>query len=80
MPIGFSKIAIMSLRISKRNRILKTHETDCVSIADIYTSAKVWISYSEYTISKYTIHGEMGTIGEYRYKSGIPKNRKVFDW
>ncbi len=35
---------LMSLRISKRNRILKIHKTDCVSIADIYNPAKLWIS------------------------------------
>ncbi len=52
MPIGFSKIAIMSLRISKRNRILKTHETDCVSIAAIHNPAKVLISIANIQFRK----------------------------
>ena len=37
---------LISLRISNRNRILKTQKTDCGSIAAIYnirTLAKLWI-------------------------------------
>jgi hypothetical protein len=32
---------LMSLHISKRNRILKTHKTDCVSIAGIEQSEQL---------------------------------------
>jgi hypothetical protein len=34
--------------------------------------------HSEYTISKKSITGEINTIWECRYESGIPKNQKVF--
>ena len=48
-------------------------------IAEVHNSAKVWISYSEYTIAKQPIDGKINTIGECRYDSDIPKNQNVFD-
>jgi len=58
----------MSLYISKRNRILKTRDMDCVSIAEVQNSAKVWISHSEYTISESHLDGG---ILQLRYKTKI---------
>jgi hypothetical protein len=40
----------------------------------------VWVAHSEYTISKQPIGGEINTIGECRYQSGIPKKRKVSEF
>ncbi len=51
---------------------------DCSFIAEIHNWAKVWIAYTEYTISNATIVEEMNTLWECRYESGIQKKRKVF--
>ena len=45
-------------------------------IAEIHNWAKVWIAYTEYTISNATIVEEMNTLWDCRYESGIPKNGK----
>ena len=46
-------------------------------IAVIHNSAKVWVSYGEYTISKKTIAGEIIALLNWRYQSCIPKQGKV---
>jgi hypothetical protein len=71
---------LISLHISNRYRKLKTQDTDCVNIADLYNSAKVWVSYTEYTVFQSTIAREMKTIWDCRYKSSIPKKRKMFEF
>jgi len=49
-------------------------------IAEIHNWAKVWIAYTEYTISNATIVEEMNTLWECRYESGIQKKRKVSEF
>ena len=48
-------------------------------IAAIHNPAKVWVAYTEYTLSQKTIDGEINTICDFRYESSIPKKRKVSD-
>jgi len=64
---------LISLRISNRNRILKTYKTDCVSIADIHNSAKVWVPYTKYIISESNVGG---VILHLRYENDIPMINK----
>jgi hypothetical protein len=49
-------------------------------IAEIHNWAKVWIAYTEYTISKKTIAGKIIALLDCRYISSIPKKRKVFEF
>ena len=47
---------LISLRISNRNRILKTHKTDCVSIAETYHSAIFHIALGNLKTSLLSMH------------------------
>jgi hypothetical protein len=49
-------------------------------MADICTSAKVWISHGESTGSQKTIDGGMNPIWDCGFESGISMQRKVFEF
>ena len=56
------------LYICKCNQTVKIENMNCVLIAEVHNSAKVWITYTEYTISESNAGGE---ILHLRYKNNI---------
>jgi hypothetical protein len=71
----FEKIVLW---ICKPNRNLKAYTMNCNIIAETHNPAKVWVAYTEYTLSQKIIAGEISTICDFRYVSSIPRKRKVF--